>query len=208
MRAAAATASASSRPVRSHRSRPRCRSMLDARQRPAATVCGTQAERSRNGHADEGTCRGTTARRRSPPRFARGSRLPQRRPRARLRAEPGSTSGISAARRIPALTFTNVYLGAWDAAERATLDQALAAAMGDPHLNNVLAQYFPKRDGELDVRGLAHSHPRRSARARTATRSRRSSRSSTQDGTLAGSTSARVPCACCSRRAPCSWTAT
>jgi hypothetical protein len=44
---------------------------------------------------------------------------------------------------IPALTFLNVYLEGWDAAERTLLDGALAAAMADPHLNNVLAQYFP-----------------------------------------------------------------
>ena len=41
------------------------------------------------------------------------------------------------------LTFTNVYLGHWDGAERSRLDRALAGAMADPHLNNVLAQYFP-----------------------------------------------------------------
>jgi hypothetical protein len=43
---------------------------------------------------------------------------------------------------IPRLTFTSVYLGLWDAAERTQLDRALAAAMADPHLNNVLEQYF------------------------------------------------------------------
>jgi hypothetical protein len=46
---------------------------------------------------------------------------------------------------IPALTFTNVYLGEWNAGERTRLDGALAAAMADPHLNNVLAQYFPSK---------------------------------------------------------------
>ena len=44
---------------------------------------------------------------------------------------------------IPRLTFTNVYLGTWRSAERSELDRALAAAMSDPQLNNVLAQYFP-----------------------------------------------------------------
>jgi hypothetical protein len=44
---------------------------------------------------------------------------------------------------IPALTFTNVYLGTWKNADRTSLDHALAAAMTDPHLNNVLVQYFP-----------------------------------------------------------------
>jgi hypothetical protein len=45
---------------------------------------------------------------------------------------------------IPRLSFTNLYLGHWDAAERSRLDRALAGAMADPHLNNVLAQYFPR----------------------------------------------------------------
>jgi hypothetical protein len=44
---------------------------------------------------------------------------------------------------IPLLTFRNVYLGQWDAHERTQLDGAIAAAMDDAHLNNVLAQYFP-----------------------------------------------------------------
>jgi len=46
-------------------------------------------------------------------------------------------------RTLPNLTFTNVYLGRWDSAEQANLDHAISAAMTDPHLNNVLAQYFP-----------------------------------------------------------------
>ncbi|HVH51555.1 MAG TPA: hypothetical protein VM690_05380, partial [Gaiellaceae bacterium] len=45
--------------------------------------------------------------------------------------------------KLPALTFTTVYLGRWDAGEQTKLDGAIAAAMTDPHLNNVLAQYFP-----------------------------------------------------------------
>src|SRR5207248_2215317 len=44
---------------------------------------------------------------------------------------------------FPSLTFTTVYLGRWDAGERAKLDGAIAAAMTDKHLNNVLVQYFP-----------------------------------------------------------------
>jgi hypothetical protein len=48
-------------------------------------------------------------------------------------------------RTIEHLTFTNVYLGgthAWDAADVRNIDWALAAAMSDRHLNNVLAQYW------------------------------------------------------------------
>jgi hypothetical protein len=44
---------------------------------------------------------------------------------------------------IPHLSYATVALGRWDAAERKTLDAALAAAVSDRGLNNVLAQYFP-----------------------------------------------------------------
>jgi hypothetical protein len=47
-------------------------------------------------------------------------------------------------RTLPLLVFRNVYLGSWNPAERTQLDGAIAAAMADPHLNNVLAQYFPR----------------------------------------------------------------
>lgn len=44
---------------------------------------------------------------------------------------------------LPSLRWTHIYLGDWDAGERASLDRAVAAAMRDQGLNNVLAQYFP-----------------------------------------------------------------
>lgn len=46
---------------------------------------------------------------------------------------------------IPDLTFTNFFVGgqdAWQATDVQNIDRALAAAMADPHLNNVLVQYF------------------------------------------------------------------
>jgi hypothetical protein len=46
-------------------------------------------------------------------------------------------------RTMPHLRYTVVYLEGWDATARAELDHALAAAMRDAGLNNVLAQYFP-----------------------------------------------------------------
>ncbi len=49
-------------------------------------------------------------------------------------------------RTIAHLTFTNAYLGgpaAWSTEDVTRIDHALAAAMEDPHLNNVLAQYYP-----------------------------------------------------------------
>jgi len=57
--------------------------------------------------------------------------------------EPGLDLRYLGGRTLPHLTFTTVYLGRWSAGERAKLDRAIAAAMSDPHLNNVLAQYFP-----------------------------------------------------------------
>jgi hypothetical protein len=56
--------------------------------------------------------------------------------------QPGLDLRYLGGRTIARLTFTNVYLGTWDSGERDQLDHALAAAMTDPHLNNVLAQYF------------------------------------------------------------------
>jgi hypothetical protein len=46
-------------------------------------------------------------------------------------------------RTLAHLRYTLVYVGAWGTAERTQLDHALAAAMRDRGLNNVLAQYFP-----------------------------------------------------------------
>ena len=48
-------------------------------------------------------------------------------------------------RTIERMTFTHVYLGgaaAWSPDDIAKIDWALPAAMRDPHLNNVLAQYY------------------------------------------------------------------
>src|SRR5947209_1804422 len=46
-------------------------------------------------------------------------------------------------RTLPRLAFVTYYLGAWSAADATAIDHALAGAMEDPRLNNVLAQYFP-----------------------------------------------------------------
>ena len=45
---------------------------------------------------------------------------------------------------IPALTFTNFYIAgdSWQASDIQNIDWALAAAMTEPTLNNVMAQYF------------------------------------------------------------------
>jgi hypothetical protein len=45
---------------------------------------------------------------------------------------------------IADLTFVNCFLGAdrWDPADRGSIDSALAAAMADPDLENVISQYY------------------------------------------------------------------
>ena len=60
--------------------------------------------------------------------------------------EPGLDLQYLGGRTLPHLTYANVYLGAWNAAERSQLDRGLAAAMTDSGLNNVLAQYFAGAD--------------------------------------------------------------
>jgi hypothetical protein len=75
-----------------------------------------------------------------------------------FQADPGLDLRYLGGRTIPALAFTNVYLDGWEVAERTELDRAIAAAMADAHLNNVLAQYFPGRTVRSTFAG-SHSHP-------------------------------------------------
>jgi len=59
-------------------------------------------------------------------------------------ARPGLNLHYFGGRTIEHLTFTNVYLGgkaAWSPDDVKQIDTSLAAAMSDPHLNNVIAQY-------------------------------------------------------------------
>jgi hypothetical protein len=62
-----------------------------------------------------------------------------------FRAERGLNLRFFGGRTIEQLTFTHVYLGgraAWDPDDVARIDAALPAAMADPHLENVIAQYY------------------------------------------------------------------
>jgi len=62
-------------------------------------------------------------------------------------ARPGLNLHYYGGKTLPQLTFTNIYLGpqnAWAADDITRIDHALAAAMTDPHLNNVIAQYYPQ----------------------------------------------------------------
>src|ERR1051325_6001418 len=60
-------------------------------------------------------------------------------------AQPGVNLHYFGGKTIEKLTFTNVYLGGqaeWSADDIQKIDWALAAALRDPHLNNVIAQYY------------------------------------------------------------------
>lgn len=61
-----------------------------------------------------------------------------------LPASPAHNLMFHGGKTIPNLTFTNFYVGgdAWSASDIQNIDQALAAAMGEQTLNNVMAQYF------------------------------------------------------------------
>src|SRR5205814_5045986 len=71
--------------------------------------------------------------------------------------EPGLNLEFLGGRTLPELAFTLVYLGRWDPGERRPLDRALPAAMSDPGLNDVLAQYFPGRLVSATFAG-SHTH--------------------------------------------------
>src|SRR6185437_6131741 len=58
--------------------------------------------------------------------------------------DPGLDLRYFGGKTLPSLRYTNVYVGAWSDADRASLDAALSAAMRDQGLNNVIVQYFPK----------------------------------------------------------------
>ena len=63
-----------------------------------------------------------------------------------LPATPEHDLVFHGGRIIADLVFTNLYVGgssAWDAADISSIDQALAAAMSDQDLNNVMSQYYP-----------------------------------------------------------------
>ncbi len=56
---------------------------------------------------------------------------------------------------IPQIEFQNVYLGgqaSWQAADVASIDNAINRAMRHKHLNNVLLQYFPGAQPGCDMR--------------------------------------------------------
>ena len=57
--------------------------------------------------------------------------------------EPGLDLRYLGGKTLADLRYRFVYLGRWQSADRHALEIGLAAAMGDPGLNDVLAQYFP-----------------------------------------------------------------
>jgi hypothetical protein len=61
-------------------------------------------------------------------------------------SEPGLNLRFYGGKTIGQLTFTHVYLGgkaSWSPDDVTAIDRALPAALSDPHLENVIAQYFP-----------------------------------------------------------------
>ncbi len=66
---------------------------------------------------------------------------------------PGLDLEYLGGRTLANLAYRLVYLGRWQAAERRDLDRALAGAMRDPGLNEILAQYFPSAPVTVTVKG-------------------------------------------------------
>ena len=65
-----------------------------------------------------------------------------------IKPEPSHDLTYHGGKTIPNLIFTNFYVGggeAWAQSDIQSIDQALAAAMSDEHLNNVIVQYFPNQ---------------------------------------------------------------
>jgi hypothetical protein len=61
-------------------------------------------------------------------------------------ATPEHDLAFQGGKTIADLVFTNFYVGgldAWQASDIQSIDQALAAAMSDQNLNNVMCQYYP-----------------------------------------------------------------
>ena len=74
--------------------------------------------------------------------------------------EPSLDLRYLGGRTLPHLRYTLVYLEGWPAGARTELDRALAAAMSDVGLNNVLAQYFPSAQVTTTFAGsLVHPGP-------------------------------------------------
>jgi hypothetical protein len=58
---------------------------------------------------------------------------------------PGRDLQFLGGRTIPHLAYRSIYLGRWEKSEWRSIDRALAAAMMDPGLNDIVAQYFPSQ---------------------------------------------------------------
>lgn len=67
--------------------------------------------------------------------------------------EPGLDLRWFGGRTLAHLRFALVYCGLWESGERELLDRAIGAAMADRHLNNVVAQYFPRETVSAELAG-------------------------------------------------------
>ena len=128
--------------------------------------------------------------------LGRGRALPRRtrdrRPRRRLPGRAGTNLRFFGGKTIEQLTFTHVYLGgkaAWSPDDVQNIDHALPGGDGDPHLNNVIAQYYadekPTRPSSRPLPGGS-----RCRHTSTGTRSSASSPRSTRRTVSPASTSA------------------
>jgi hypothetical protein len=73
-----------------------------------------------------------------------------------LPATPEHDLAFNGGHTISDLVFTNFYVGgsdAWQASDIQSIDQALAAAMSDQNLNNVMCQYYPSGQITTTFRG-------------------------------------------------------
>jgi hypothetical protein len=66
---------------------------------------------------------------------------------------PGLALEYLGGRTLSDLAYRLVYLGRWHVSEREDLDRALASAMRDPGLNEILQQYFPSASVTVTVNG-------------------------------------------------------
>jgi hypothetical protein len=64
---------------------------------------------------------------------------------AGFKPRPGLDLKFMGGRTLRSLSFRNIYLGGarWKKSDMQNIDRALPGAMADPHLNNVMQQYFP-----------------------------------------------------------------
>lgn len=69
-----------------------------------------------------------------------------------FRPRPDLNLAFLGGRTLPHMSFKNFFLGAdgWSPSDMANINGAISGALSDPHLNNVISQYFP-HDPDFDT---------------------------------------------------------